>query len=304
MGILNSKAIDTNKNLNIKIGKYDEINTTDKISTGDLCFAKYSDAETCSLFIQTEQEINNQNKSTPIFVMPKPGALNVPLTGSGNNKAPEYSNTISVNSISFDVGDSNEKTVTLKSGTSNENQSSCLIIPNISQQAYCIWGTGSSPKSIGSENKPVYIDSNGEALEITSIATDYGGTGLTSGLIQNNRLSFFTNGDKAMSFSKHYVNTDKLYINYSNTAQSLDAKFLVNGDSQFCGNLETSSETTDQIKLCSNNDCTFLISDKLKFEQGEIIINSCMYGTEHPKDRTDLKPKEGQIYFKIVELED
>lgn len=115
-----------------------------------------------------------------------------------------------------------------------------------SDSCYAVWNPNSAT-AVGGSGQPVYVDATGKVVGITTLTSGYGGTGVASHTA--NRLVWSTSATTIQATDNHFVNAEKLAINYTSEP---DYNFYVNGTSGF----------TDDIRVFNEGNIIYKINRK------------------------------------------
>lgn len=115
-----------------------------------------------------------------------------------------------------------------------------------SDSCYAVWNPNSAT-AVGGSGQPVYVDATGKVVGITTLTSGYGGTGVASHTA--NRLVWSTSATTIQATDNHFVNAEKLAVNY---ASEPDYNFYVNGTSGF----------TDDIRVFNEGNIIYKINRK------------------------------------------
>lgn len=105
-----------------------------------------------------------------------------------------------------------------------------------SDSCYAVWNPNASA-AVGGSGQPVYVDATGKVIGITTLTSDYGGTGVAAHTA--NRLVWSTSDTTIQATDNHFVNATKLAVN------SIDEpthNFYVDGTSGFTDSLHIFNE--------------------------------------------------------------
>lgn len=108
---------------------------------------------------------------------------------------------------------------------------------------YAVWNPNSAT-AVGGSGQPVYVDAAGKVIGITTLTSNYGGTGVNAHTA--NRLVWSTSDTAIQATDNHFVNATKLAVN------SIDEpthNFYVDGTSGFTDSLYVFNEGSITYKI-------------------------------------------------------
>ena len=153
--------------------------------------------------------------------------------------------------------------------------------------------------SVGGEREqPIYIDNVGQAKEIVTISTYYGGTGLDVNTIVPNKITYFgvdgnNNKKEALQFSYHYIDEYRIGLN-----MNTDNKLIDNG-AYGLQLLNSQSQILFKEGWTITNNSIKSMSDDLVLERGTAnhLINFTLGTSAIQYNRVPIKNGENTYYY-------